>query len=95
MKSLTEKDIKGILIEVWNSRLSVLHEKHVELKADIDVPNEGNVDVLSTGLKIIHKKSGFLYTVDALGSDSVVLKSPQGKRFKITKQELESDYELG
>ena len=95
MKTITEKDIKNIFVESWHSRLNALQEKHVDLKTDINVPNEGNIDVLSTGLKIIHKKSGFLYTVDTLGSDDIVLKSPQGKRFKITKQELESDYELG
>lgn len=51
-------------------------------------------NVISNGLKIKHKKSGFLYTVASINIDDIELKTPEGTEFLIDKKTLENDYEI-
>ena len=95
MKDYTENDVRRLFAESWTSRIALLAEKTINLSTTADVPKEGEVEVLSKGLKVLHKKSGFLYTVDTIGSTGVVLKTPEGKKFEVSKSELEKEYELG
>ena len=50
-------------------------------------------DLVSTGFKVKHKKSGILYTVNKKKDDTVILKTPTQKKFQVSSDEFEEDYE--
>lgn len=50
--------------------------------------------VIAPGLKLRSKGEGLLYTVHAVGRDSVVLRDPTGQTTHISDKELESGYDL-
>lgn len=91
-KPLNESDVIRIIREEWN----ILREKATN---DLDVffkPNKGadEMNVISAELKVKHKKSGYRYTVDAVGTNSVVLRTPEGELIDIASGEFEKEYEL-
>lgn len=90
MKKLTERDVIKLIREEYDRQLtSVLGELDtVGFKGD----EEGNI--LSVGLKVRHEKSNLLYTVSSIGMDDIMLKTPEGEEFTVTRKELEKDYEL-
>ena len=51
-------------------------------------------NVISPMLKVKHKESGLKYTVDQVGTNSVVIRDPEGKTINLTADELEKDFEL-
>ena len=60
-----------------------------------DVDGDGNDELLvSKGLKVIHSKSGIRYTVYSVKGDDIVLRSPEGKRFMVHKDEFKGDYKV-
>lgn len=90
MKKLKESDIIQIMKEEWNNSLARLSE-------DVDAVFSGKVDgkektLLSSDLKLTHKKSGFLYTLVSVGSRDAILMSPEGKKFIVDKDTLENEY---
>lgn len=92
MKVLTEEDVIRTMREEWDKRVATLMET-------VDVTMHANVDgnenqILSPGLKVIHKDSGIRYTVDSVASRNVVLMTPEGEKFLIDGAELEQGYEL-
>lgn len=91
MKTLSENDIIELFREEWDKKLR-------ELDAQLGMCFEGDtMDAkasISAGLKLKHKKSGLKYTVDSVGPSDVVLKNPEGKKFTIDQEELQSNYEL-
>lgn len=92
MKKLKDSDIIQIMREEWNSKLSALNEV-------VDVVLKGKVDgsekqLISPDLKVRHKKTQFLYTVDSVSPRDVILKTPEGKKFIVDKDELEKNYEI-
>jgi hypothetical protein len=50
--------------------------------------------VISPELKIIHKKSGIRYTIDSVGPRDCILRTPEGEKILVGKEEIESAYEL-
>jgi hypothetical protein len=85
MKVLTEADVLRVMREEWGARLGAL----TELAATV------SGEVISNELKVKHKVSGLRYTIDSIGRDDVVLRTPEGKHFLVDKQHLQSEYELG
>ena len=74
-----------------------LVEKETKKPADLDkeVPVSGEQKVvLSKGLKIKHKDSGLLYTIDSVSPDDVILKTPEGKLIIVDTDTLEAEYAL-
>ena len=69
-----------------------------ELARDLDVlfkTKDGKPqNVLSPELKLRHKGSGLLYTIDSVGPRDAILRTPEGGTFLVDKDELEADYEL-
>lgn len=79
------------------TRFDLLVEEELK-KADIDkdVSVGGQKEtVISPGLKIKHKKSGFLYTIARVNPDDVLLKTPEGKHIIVDTDTLENEYALG
>lgn len=92
MKKLTEADIIRLMREEWDAKVARLTEQ-------VDVVFKGKVDgkekpLIDAGLKVRHKESQFLYTVDSVSPRDVVLKTPEGKKFLVNKDELEKSYEI-
>lgn len=91
-RSLTESDVIRIIREEWIARLN-------EAEKDLDVlfkptGSSYEVNVISPELKVKHKKSGYKYTVDSVGTNSVVLRAPEGELLDISAEEFERAYEL-
>lgn len=67
------------------------------LREEVDVAV--NVDgqekkVISPGLKLRSRDGGTLYTVHAVGRDSVVLRDPNGQTIHVSDSDLERGYDL-
>lgn len=92
MKKLTESDIIRIMREEWDAKLATLSENvDAMLKGKVDGENK---TLISPELKLRHKKTQFLYTVVSVGSQDVILVTPEGKQFLIDKDTLENEYEI-
>lgn len=93
MKKLEESDIIEMLREEWETKISNLHESvNTLFKGKVD----GKEKILpSPGLKIYHKDTPVLYTVVSVSPRDVILKTPEGKQFKVDKDVLEKEYQLG
>lgn len=92
MRSLTEQDIIEVMREAWNSRLTTLCEK-----SNLTfLGNVGDRDAILVApeLKVQHAKSKFVYTVDSVSPQDVVLRTPEGKKFTVDAQTLENEYLL-
>ena len=86
MVRLTEEHILALMREEWDMKLKKLKED-----------TEGKLtstDLVSPGLKVLHKKSRFRYTVHSVSKDSVILKTPEGETFLVDADKLEQDYVL-
>lgn len=92
MKKLTEADIIRLMREEWDAKVSRLSE-------EVDVLFKGKVDgkekpLIGVGLKIRHKESQLLYTVDSVSPRDAVLQAPEGDKFLVDKTSLEDEYEI-
>ena len=92
MKKLNENDIIQAMREEWEAKLNRLSES-------VDAVLKGKVDggeklLISPDLKLRHKKTQFLYTVVSAGPRDVILRTPEGKKFIVGKDELEKEYEI-
>lgn len=90
MKKLTEADIIEVMKEEWNSKVKSMVET---LKVAAHIAGEKQ-PLLAPELKIKHKKSGMLYTIDSISMRDVVLRTPEGELMELDSKELESDYEI-
>lgn len=78
--------------EEWNAKIKKLEEEvDIVMHTNVDGPEQ---DVLSHGLKLLHKDSGLRYTIDSVGPRDVILLTPEGEKFLVDKAALESEYEL-
>lgn len=91
-RELTGSDIIRVVREEWDARLGRLSED-VGLVLHATIGGEQN-NVVSPELKVVHKKSGILYTVDSVGSRDVILRTPEGDKFIVDQAVLEASYEL-
>lgn len=92
MKKLEDSVIIELMKEEWASKLKKLSEA-------VDAILTGKVDgkekdILSPQTKLRHKKTQYLYDLVSVGPRDVILKTPEGKQFLVTKEELEADYEI-
>ena len=85
-RNKSNKKLLNIIREEYSSRLLEVYRTAVQDLLETDVIDEFGNMILSPGLKIRHKKSGYEYTVDHVegeGDESiVVLRSPESPRFK-------------
>lgn len=94
MRKLTEQDIIAEMRAEWDARVARLTES-LSVKVNSDVDKDGSADqLLSSGLKIYHKKSGLLYTVKSVSPRDAILTTPEGEDFMVDKHELEQEYTL-
>lgn len=107
MKKLEESDIIRIMREEWDAKVAALAEA-VEVALTGHVDGEETV-LISPGLKVWSKVTppdaeraasandsrGYLYTVHSVSPQGgVELKTPEGKIFPVSKDELEKSYML-
>ena len=90
MKTLTESDVIRIMREEYDSIVSRIVEEF-DLTAELDGEEKS---LLSAELKVRHTKSGLRYTVDSVSPRDVVLRTPDGKRIMVGRDELEGSYEI-
>lgn len=90
MRKLNDGDVIEALREEWNARVRSLQEKvDVVMNAKIDGEKES---LVSSGLKVKHKNSGFLYTVSSVSPRDVILKTPEGEEFMVDAPTFEAEY---
>lgn len=92
VKPLTEADVLRVMREEWDKKVAGLAEQ-------IDMVMNSKVganpkDVLSPELKVKHKDSQIRYTICSVGPRDVILRTPEGEQFLVSKEELEAGYEL-
>jgi len=88
---LSEHDIIQMMREEWDRKVAMLTE---DLDSEYTAPDGEKENLLSKGLKLKHKDSGLLYTVDSISPKDVTLRSPQNKIFTINNDVLEKEYVL-
>jgi hypothetical protein len=82
-----------LLREEWDRRVRSLSET-VDVTLNAKVGKGEEQTVISPELKIIHKKSGIRYTIDSVGPRDCILRTPEGEKILVGKEEIESAYEL-
>jgi hypothetical protein len=87
---LDDKVVLRVLREQRAKQLATLREE-IEVAVKIDGDDK---KVISPGLKLRSRGDGVLYTVHAVGRDSVVLRDPSGQTTHISDKELEKNYDL-
>lgn len=92
VKPLTEADVLRIMREEWQAKKDALAEQ-------IDMVMQSKIgstpaEVLSPELKVKHKDSQIRYTIESVGPKDVILRTPEGETFLVTKEQLEAEYEL-
>jgi hypothetical protein len=92
MRTLTEADVIRVMREEWDKKVSALAET-VDIAMNVKGKG-GDHPVLSPELKVMHKDSGIRYTVDSVGPRDIILRTPEGEKFLVDKDELEKFYEL-
>jgi hypothetical protein len=82
----TEQKLLNLIREEYNNRLLQVFTESVQDLFEVDMVDEFGNTIITQGLKVRHKKSGYEYTVDHVeGKDDnmvVVLRSPESPRFK-------------
>lgn len=93
MQKLDESVVLRVFREEWQRRKDALRE---ELGVIYKPEGEGDVQkpAISPGLKIKHKKSGTLCTVQSVGTSGVILQKPEGGSFLVSAEDLEKKFEL-
>jgi hypothetical protein len=96
MKKLDDKTIVRIMKEEWQHRCNnVINE--IEAYIDVDEKDGKKDNVLSPGLKVRKMNEpgkGLLFTIVALSKESIVLKEPEGRKFVVSYDEFEKDYDI-
>lgn len=90
MKKLTEADIINVMKEEWNRHIGTVFEG---LTVASHVGGESK-PIVTPELKIKHKSSGILYTIDSISMRDVVLRTPEGELMEIDAKTLEKEYEV-
>lgn len=91
MRELTEQDIIAMICEEWDRKIRTL----VEIAPVFKTASGVKKSILTKGLKLRHKKSGFEYTIRNVTDDDIELETPEGKLVTVTMKSVKADYELG
>ena len=92
VKPLTEADVLRVMREEWNAKVAKLAEQ-IDMVMTSKIGNNP-ADVLSPELKVKHKGSQIRYTINSVGPRDVILRTPEGETFLVSKETLEAEYEL-
>jgi len=92
-KQLTEAEILCVIREEWQKKINSLTEA-VDVVFNAKTKDGEEKLLLSPELKVRHKKSGILYTIDSIGPRDVILRTPETDKFLVDKDQFESCYEL-
>lgn len=91
MDVLKGQDIIRIMREEWAAGVRALAE---QIDVVMSSPVAGDDPVISPELKVRHKTSQIRYTVSSVGPHDVILRTPEGEDFLVSKEDLEREYEL-
>jgi hypothetical protein len=75
-----------VMLQEWQHNIKKLME---DTKFDDD-----DLGTITPGLKVKHKDSGIRYTVYSVSPRDVILKTPEGDKFLVSSETLESEYIL-
>jgi hypothetical protein len=92
MRTLQESDIIRIMREEWRARQAILAEQ-IDMVMSSKIGKEEE-PVLSPGLKVKHKKSNLRYTVASVGTQDIILMTPEGDQFLVDGPSFEEEYRL-
>ena len=79
--------------EEWNAKVAHLTEQ-IDMVMTSKIGKGGPAEVLSPELKVKHKESQLRYTINSVGPRDVILRTPEGETFLVSKETLEAEYEL-
>lgn len=74
-----------------DGKKSKLDKKADKNKIKIDTSIKG---LLSRGVRLSHKDSGLEYTVVSASPRDVILRTPEGRAFSVSAEEINKDYQL-
>lgn len=89
---LTEQKIIAMFLEEYDHKI-------FEVLTEIDLspfPGQAHKDspVVSRDLKVRHTQTSLLYTIHSVSPRDITLRTPEGKLFTVTIDELEKEYKL-
>lgn len=87
---LTGKEVLQMIREAYDKKLRLVE---ISLTQPTDDNPKGK-PVVGPELRLKHKKSGLIYTVNAVGHSQYELRTPEGEKFMVGRDELEKEYEL-
>ena len=96
MRTLKDEDVIRLMREEWQAGVRALSEQ-IDMVMDAPIDKDGKKEhapVIAPELKVRHKKSQIRYTVSSVGSDDVILRTPEGQTFLVSREVLEDEYQL-
>lgn len=78
--------------EEWNAKVAHLAEQ-IDMVMTSKIGKQQG-EVLAPELKVKHKESQIRYTISSVGPRDVILRTPEGDEFIVSKETLEAEYEL-
>lgn len=91
VKTLDAKMVIGLMREAWDKKVNGLV---AELNTHFKQADGEKKPTLSNGLKLRHKDSQLLYTVDSIGTKDVTLVTPEGHTIVVNHNTVNDQYEL-
>lgn len=91
VKTLDAKTVIGLMREAWEKKVENLVK---ELDTHFKQADGEKKPALSNGLKLRHKESSLLYTIDSIGTQDVTLMTPEGQTIVVNFKTIDADYEL-
>lgn len=87
---ISGKDILQMIREAYDKKLKLIE---ISLTQPTEADPKGK-PIVGKELRLKHKKSGLIYTVNSVGHSQYELRTPEGEKFTVTSDELEKEYEL-
>ncbi len=87
---ISGSDILQMIREAYDKKLKLVEISLTQPTED----NPKGKPIVGPELRLKHKKSGLIYTVNAVGNSQYELRTPEDEMFVVGKDEMESEYEL-
>ena len=89
-ETLSGNDVLQMIREAYSEKMRLVEIDLVQATSD----NPKGKPIVGPELRLRHKKSGLIYTVNSVGHSQYELRTPEGECFTVGRDELENGYSL-
>lgn len=92
---IDEAGVIALLRKETEQKLRRVVEKY-GMEGQLEKGSQGKADgtVVSPGLKLRRKKDNMLMTVDTIGTEQILMRTPKGELYQVLTKQLDDQFEL-